>query len=86
MNEVFLQAVVPLIFVLGVFYFIVIVPSKKQQEAHKKMISSLRPGDKVVTIGGLRGMVVSVRDDVVTLRVGGDTKIDVEKTAIARKL
>ncbi len=85
MNSVLLQ-LVPIAIILGVFYFLVIVPSKKQQEEHRKMISSLRPGDKVVTIGGIRGMVASVKDDVVTLRVGGDTKIDVEKSAIARKL
>lgn len=85
MNNAILQ-LVPLAIVIGVFYFLVILPSRKQQEEHKKMISSLRPGDKVVTIGGIRGMVASVKDDVITLRVGGDTKIDVEKSAIARKI
>ncbi len=84
-GNVILQAV-PLIIVLGVFYFVVILPARKQQEEHKRMIASLKPGDKIVTIGGIHGMIASVKDDVVSVRIGGDTKIDVDKTAIARKL
>ncbi len=84
MNDLILQ-LIPLFIVIGVFYFLVIIPSRKQEEERKKMLASLRSGDKVVTIGGIRGMVASIKDDVVTLRVG-DTKIDVEKSAIARKL
>ena len=86
MNSNIIMQAIPLVIVLGVFYFIVILPAKKQQEEHKKMVSSLRPGDKVVTIGGIHGMVASVKDDVITIRIGGDTKIDVDRTAIARKI
>jgi len=84
MNDLVAQ-LVPLAFVIGVFYLLVILPSKKQQEEHKKMLASLKQGDKVVTSGGIHGMVANVRDDLVILRIGGDAKIDVDKSAIARK-
>ncbi len=86
MNSNLILQLVPFLIVLGVFYFLVILPAKKEQEERKRMIASLRPGDKVVTIGGIHGMVASVRDDVITLRIGGDAKIDVDRSAIARKL
>ncbi len=85
MNEIVAQ-LIPFIFIVGVFYLLVIKPSQKQQEEHKKMLMSLKPGDKVVTSGGIHGMVASVKDDTIALRIGGDVKIDVDRAAIARKI
>ncbi len=78
--------IIPIFIVLGVFYFIVILPMKREKAQHQQMLSSLRPGDKVVTIGGIHGMVASVGENTVTLKVGGNTKIEVEKSCISKKL
>jgi preprotein translocase YajC subunit len=59
--------------------------NKKQKEA-KKMLEGLRKGDRIVTIGGLRGTVVSVKDDAVILKVDDNTKLEYSKSAVATVL
>ncbi len=74
--------VVPLIIVMGIFYFIFIRPQIKRQNQHKQMIAAVQKGDKVVTTGGIHGLVVGVKDDIVVLKVAENTKIEVSKSAI----
>jgi len=66
------------------FYFVVIRPQNKRKKEMEKMINELKKGDKVVTIGGVHGKVVSVKDDVVVLKVDDNAEITFEKSAIAR--
>jgi len=65
----------PLVLIFGVFYFLVIRPQSKQRAAKEKMLSELKKGDKVVTGGGLLGVVSSVADGVVTLVVSDKVRI-----------
>ena len=58
-----------MLLVFGLFYFLIIVPQRKRQRAVDDMISALKPGDKVVTNGGIYGTVVSLRDDNRTLQL-----------------
>jgi preprotein translocase subunit YajC len=76
--------VMPLIIL--VFYFLVMRPQNKKQKDAKKMLESIRKGDRVVTIGGLRGTVVTVKDDVVVLKVDENTKLEYSKNAVATVL
>ncbi len=76
--------VMPLIIL--VFYFLVMRPQNKKQKEAKKMLESIRKGDRVVTIGGLRGTVVTVKDDVVVLKVDENTKLEYSKNAVATVL
>lgn len=76
--------VMPLIIL--VFYFLVMRPQNKKQKEAKKMLESLRKGDRVVTIGGLRGTVVTVKDDVVVLKVDENTKLEYSKNAVSTVL
>jgi preprotein translocase subunit YajC len=76
--------VMPLIIL--VFYFLVMRPQNKKQKEAKKMLESIRKGDRVVTIGGLRGTVVTVKDDVVVLKVDDNTKLEYSKSAVATVL
>lgn len=76
--------VMPLIIL--VFYFLVMRPQNKKQKEAKKMLESLRKGDRIVTIGGLRGTVVSVKDDAVVLKVDDNTKLEYSKSAVATVL
>jgi preprotein translocase subunit YajC len=77
-------SVVPLVIMVAIFYLLVFVPQARQRKAHRKMVSSLSKGDQVVTLGGLIGEVVSVRDDVVTVRTG-QAVVAVERERIARR-
>ena len=62
----------PLIFIFAIFYFLLIMPQQKRQKKWQQMLSSLKSGDKVTTSGGLRGTIVSLKDDAVLLRVPPD--------------
>ncbi len=72
--------------VILVFYFLVIRPQNKKQKEAKQMLSSLRKGDRVVTIGGMRGFVVAVKDDTVVLKVDDNTKLEFNKSAVSQVL
>ena len=67
---------------IAIFYFMVFRPNKKQQDAHKKLIESLHPNVKVVTVGGIHGTVARVNDTTVTVKVSDRTEIEFSKDAI----
>lgn len=69
-----------LIFV--VFYFLVFRPERNRRKKLQTMVSSLKPGDKVITIGGIHGTVSGVTEDSVVVRVSDQTKIEFTKQAI----
>jgi preprotein translocase subunit YajC len=74
----------PFILIIVVFYFLLIRPNQNKQKAWQEMLGNLKPGDKVTTTGGIRGTVLSLRDDAVQLRVPPDNiKLEVVKSAIA---
>lgn len=68
---------------IAIFYVFIIQPRKKQEKRHKELIESLKRGEKVVTIGGIRGEVTRIKEKFVTIRVGDNTEIEFLKTAVA---
>ena len=73
----------PFILILVVMYFLMIRPQQKKQKEEAKMRANLRVGDELTTIGGIKGRVVSIKDDTVTIETSNDrTKIVFEKAAI----
>jgi preprotein translocase subunit YajC len=83
-NPLFVQ---PLIFLaIGlIFYFIVFLPNKKKQRALQQMLDNLKNGDKVITSGGIFGVVAGMRDDRIQLKVADQVKIEVSRNAIVAK-
>jgi preprotein translocase subunit YajC len=71
-----------LVMILGVFYFFMIRPQVKRQKEAKKLRESLKPGDKVVTIGGIHGKILEVADSTVLISSEG-SKIRIEKSAVS---
>ena len=74
--------IIMLVMILGVFYFFMIRPQVKRQKEAKKLRDSLKPGDKVVTIGGIHGKILEVADSTVLISSEG-SKIRVEKSAVS---
>ena len=73
----------PILFFV-VLYFLMIAPNQRKQKKWQEMLSQLKSGDRVTTNGGLRGTVLTVKDDVVVLRVQPDgVKLEFVKSAIA---
>lgn len=66
--------IVPLVLMVAIFYFLMIRPQNKKQKQRNSMLSQLKKGDKIVTIGGLHGTIAEISDDVVVLRVNDVTK------------
>jgi preprotein translocase subunit YajC len=66
-----------------IFYFMIIRPQNKKQKAMQKMISAVKKGDKVVTIGGIHGTVQSVKDKTVVIKVDDSSRIEFSKSALA---
>lgn len=78
-----LTALVPFILVFVIFYVLIILPSRKKQKKHQEMVEALKPGNKVVTTGGIYGTVMGVQKDRIELKISANVKIDVTKNAIA---
>lgn len=78
-----LMQFVPLIFLFGVFYFLLIRPQQQKQKEHNAMLSKLEKNDEVITSGGVHGTIVSVGDRTVGLRIADNVKIEIEKPSIA---
>ena len=83
-----LMQMLPIFLIFGVFYFVMMRPAQKERDQRETMLSALKKNDRVVTQGGLVGVVTAIRADVgiVTLRTHEDTKIDVIRSSIARIL
>ncbi|GIV59626.1 preprotein translocase subunit YajC [Rhodocaloribacter litoris] len=73
----------PLILIFIVFYFFIIRPQKKKEDQRKKMIEAVKKGDRIVTIGGVHGTVTQVDETSVLAQVDSNTKLRIEKNAIA---
>jgi preprotein translocase subunit YajC len=70
---------------LVVFYFFLIRPQKKQQEKHQSMLNQLVKGDKVVTSGGILGVIVTLNDKYATIEIADKTRIRIIRSFISRK-
>lgn len=78
-----LIAFLPMILIIVVMYFLMIRPQQKKQKEEAKMRANLRVGDELTTIGGIKGRVVAIKDDTITIETSNDrTKIVFEKAAI----
>lgn len=79
----FISTVVPFVLIIGIFYFFLIRPQNKKQKETEKMINALKKGDKVVTIGGIHGVVSSTKEKTVIVKVDDNCKIEFSRSAIA---
>jgi preprotein translocase subunit YajC len=73
---------VPVLFMVGVFYFFLIRPQTKQRREHDNMLGNIKKGDKVVTQGGIIATVVNIGPHVVDVKINEDTKAQLLKSAI----
>ena len=76
------QTILPLVFILAIFYLIVFMPARRRQKKLQDMIDNLKAGDKVVTSGGIYGTIVGFKDDRIQLRVAENVKIELSRNAV----
>jgi len=69
--------------IIAIFYFLLIRPQNKKQKETQKMLSQLKKGDKIVTIGGIHGTIQLVKEQTVIVKVDEDTKLEFSRSAIS---
>jgi len=83
----FIISLLPMVVIFAIFYLLLIRPQqKKQRQAmaeREQLLNSLKPGDKIITSGGIYGTIVAVKDSSVQLRIAQSVSIEVQRTAIA---
>jgi preprotein translocase subunit YajC len=82
----FVGMLIPFILMFVLFWVLIIRPQKKRQQEHQQLVESLKKGDKVVTAGGLHGIITNVKGAIITVRVddNNNTRIDIERGSIER--
>jgi len=74
----------PILLVIPVLYLLMIRPQQKRQKQWQQMLAGIKTGDRITTAGGIRGIIVSIKDDGIVIRVAPDgVKLEVAKSAIA---
>jgi preprotein translocase subunit YajC len=77
-----LLQVVPFVLILGIFYFIILLPTKRKQQKVQEFLDNLKVNDRVVTTGGIYGQITRMNDLVVQLQIADKVRIDVSRAAI----
>ncbi|HSU78901.1 MAG TPA: preprotein translocase subunit YajC [Candidatus Angelobacter sp.] len=78
--------ILPLIIFFAIFYFLLIRPQQKKSKKTSEMQNSLGRGDKIVTIGGLHGVVDSIDEKSITIKCNGNTKLTFDRQAVREVL
>jgi len=79
----FVSTIVMFGLIFVIFYFLIIRPQNKKQKQMQQMIAGVKKGDKIVTIGGIHGVVASVKESTVVVKVDDGTRIEFSKSAIS---
>ena len=77
------EAFLPMAIVFGIFYVLVIGPSRKKQSGQEKLLKALKAGDRVILASGIYGVIEGVEEAVVYVRIADKTKIRVQRSAVA---
>lgn len=73
-----------IVLMLAVFYALMILPQRRQQRQRQTMMEQLGPGAKILTAGGIYGVVVGVQDDILLVRVAPDVELEIDNRAVLR--
>ena len=76
-------AFVPLILMFAIFYFLLIRPQQKKAKQHRELLAALKKGDRVVSSGGLHGVITGITDDMVTMEIAPKVRVKVSRGSIS---
>ncbi len=85
MNEIFAKygTFIMIAVWIAIIYLFMILPNKKKQKKQKEMFDSLKEGDTIVTIGGIKGVISSIEEDFIQIRVDKGVNLTIRKSAVA---
>ena len=73
---------VPFILVIGIFYFIILMPMQRKQKKVQEFQQSLKVGDRIITTGGIYGQITRISDEAIQVQVADKVRIDIARAAI----
>lgn len=73
---------IPYILILGIFYFVILLPMRRKQQKVQEFLANLKAGDRVITTGGIYGQITKLGDQTVQLQIAEKIRIEVAKAAI----
>ena len=74
----------PFVLMFVVLYFLILRPQIKKQKTQQKMIDELTKGDKIVTSGGLHGVITNLKDDIITVKIADNVRVEMSRAAVSR--
>ena len=80
-----LLQVVPFVLILGIFYFIILLPSKKKQQKVQEFLDTLKVNDRIITTSGMWGQITRLDDQKVQIQIADKVRIDVSRASIGGK-
>lgn len=79
-----LIGLLPIVAMFAILYFLLLRPQQKEARRHQEMLSALKKGDEVVTMGGLYGKILALTEERVSLRVDDGVKVEVDRAKVMR--
>jgi len=78
----------PIILIFAIMYFLIFRPQAKKQKQQRLMVEALKKGDKIVTIGGMYGQIVGIKEKegTIVVKIAENTKVELARTSVARVL
>jgi preprotein translocase subunit YajC len=77
-------ALMPLILIFVIFYFLLILPQRRKQKEHREMVRNLKKGDKVITTGGIYGTITRLKKSYVEIEVANQIRLRVQRTCVSQ--
>ena len=78
-----IASLIPFVAIIAIFYLLIIRPQNKKRKDTEKMLSALRKGDKIITIGGIHGTVQNVKETTVIIKVDDNVKLEFLRSAVS---
>jgi preprotein translocase subunit YajC len=72
----------PFVLVVGIFYFVILLPMKRRQQKVQTFLAALKVGDRIVTSGGLFGTITRLTDDAIQVQIADKVRVDVSRNAV----
>ena len=79
----FVSTIVMFGLIIGIFYFLILRPQQKRQKERQKLLDSVKKGDKIITAGGLHGLIAGVDDKTLLIQVADNVKLKFDRSAVA---
>lgn len=77
-----LSSIVPFLLIIFIFYFLILRPQQKRQKERAKLLESIKKGDKIITAGGMHGLVEGLDDKTILVKITDNVKVKMERSAV----